>query len=74
MFYKVVLMASVDFKQASIVANWMALGSVIACCFLLLSFACLSVQKTSQHYLTIGIVAGTGLLTVRLNLFCFDYG
>ncbi|KAM5355860.1 hypothetical protein ACJ41O_002506 [Fusarium nematophilum] len=41
------------FDILTAVANWVALFSVICCVFLLLSWACLPVEKTNRHYLSI---------------------
>ena len=53
-----------DFDSIFLATNWVALGSLICCVFLLLSFVCLPVARTSRHYLTIGLVVGVGLLSV----------
>ncbi|KAJ4173950.1 hypothetical protein NW754_012941 [Fusarium falciforme] len=41
------------FETLTAVANWVAAFSVLCCVFLLLSWACLPVDKTNRHYLSI---------------------
>ncbi|EKJ75413.1 hypothetical protein NXS19_000631 [Fusarium pseudograminearum] len=41
------------FETLTSVANWVSLASQICCIFLLLSWACLPVEKTNRHYLSI---------------------
>ena len=51
-----------SFNTMTDVANWVAAASGICCLFLLLSWACLPVEKTNRHYLSVGITGGVLLM------------
>ena len=53
-----------NFETVSTVTNWLSVGGFVCCCFLLLSFLCLPIARTSRHYLTIGLVSGVALVNL----------
>lgn len=53
-----------NFDTVSTMTNWLSVGGFICCVFLLLSFLCLPVARTSRHYLTIGLVIGVALVNL----------
>jgi hypothetical protein len=52
------------FETLTAVANWVAAFSVLCCVFLLLSWACLPVDKTNRHYLSICLTFAVLLMNV----------
>ncbi|KAG9257817.1 G-protein coupled receptor [Emericellopsis atlantica] len=51
------------FNTLTDAANWVATASGICCLFLLASWACLPVEKTNRHYLSVGITIGVLLMS-----------
>lgn len=64
------------FDTMTAVADWIAVVSTICCIFLLLSWACLPVEKTNRHYLSICLTTAVIFMNVsrRGNLHdtCLD--
>lgn len=52
------------FKTLTTVANWVAAVSVLCCAFLLISWACLPVEKTNRHYLSMCLTIGVLLMNL----------
>ena len=57
------------FNTSSDVASWVSVVGIIACAFLLFSYAFLPVEKTGRHYLSISIVCAVVFMHVRFNPF-----
>lgn len=57
------------FDTSSDVASWVSVVGIIACAFLLLSYAFLPVEKTGRHYLSISIVCAVVFMHVSFVLF-----
>ncbi|KZF25875.1 hypothetical protein L228DRAFT_492 [Xylona heveae TC161] len=51
-----------NFSRLSLISNWLNVGGLILCLFLLLSFAALPVEKTRRHYLSICLIGAIILL------------
>lgn len=47
-----------SFQTLGLAAEWVAVVSTICCVFLMLSWACLPVEKTNRHYLSICLTTG----------------
>ncbi|KAI5466079.1 hypothetical protein BGZ63DRAFT_348327 [Mariannaea sp. PMI_226] len=52
------------FVTLTAVANWVSTASLICCAFLLLSWACLPVEKTNRHYLSICLTIAVLLMNL----------
>jgi uncharacterized BrkB/YihY/UPF0761 family membrane protein len=48
------------------IANYLAIPSLVACVFLLLSFAVLPKEKSHRHYMSVGLLISVVLLEVCL--------
>lgn len=53
-----------SFVTMSLVANWTAVVSTVACLFLLVSWAVLPVDKTFRHYLSISLTTAVMFMNV----------
>ncbi len=53
-----------DFNVIPKAADWLNVAGLVCSALLLLSYLVLPVQKTSRHYMTIGLVAAICLLQV----------
>ncbi len=54
-----------DFATLPKVSNWLNVAGMVCSLSLLLSFVVLPVEKTSRHYLTVGLVIAVSLLQVN---------
>jgi hypothetical protein len=53
-----------SFQTLGVAANWVAVVSTVCTVFLMLSWACLPVEKTNRHYLSICLATGVFFMNV----------
>ena len=53
-----------DFTHLTTVTGWLNVSGIICCAILLLSYVILPVEKTSRHYLSVGLVVALCLIQV----------
>ena len=53
-----------DFNKLPTVSNWLNVAGMVGSLSLLLSFLILPVERTSRHYLTVGLVLAVSVLQV----------
>ena len=52
------------FQQFPTIASWLNVAGMVCCGTLLLSYLVLPVERTSRHYLTVGLVLAICLIQV----------
>ncbi len=57
-----------DFDVIPTAANWLNVAGMVCSVSLLLSYLILPVQKTSRHYLTVGLVTAICLMQVCCSM------
>ncbi len=53
-----------DFQTLPTISNWLNVAGMVCSLSLLLSFVVLPVERTSRHYLTVGLVLAVSILQV----------
>lgn len=53
-----------NFNYLTSIASWINVAGMTCCVFLLLSWACLPVEKTHRHYLSVCLVCAIVLMNV----------